>query len=105
MASSKVASKSKPGIEKQQKQQISASTETGTVKRATAGRPATTAKKTSTVKKRTVKTGKKSSRMTPEERDRIIAVAAYYRAEQRGFQCKCSERDWLDASAEIDSRM
>ncbi len=38
------------------------------------------------------------------ERDRMIAQAAYYRAERRGFAGDEGERqqDWLEAEAEID---
>lgn len=40
--------------------------------------------------------------ITPEQHHHMIAEAAYYRAERRGFQCRCSEQDWFDAAAEID---
>lgn len=43
--------------------------------------------------------------ISPEERIRLIAEAAYYRAEKRGFggdQAQC-ERDWLEAEAEVDA--
>lgn len=38
------------------------------------------------------------------DRDRMIAEAAYYRAERRGFVGDDAERrqDWLEAEAEID---
>ncbi|MDA8092487.1 MAG: DUF2934 domain-containing protein [Betaproteobacteria bacterium] len=39
---------------------------------------------------------------TPEQRHRMIAEAAYYRAQQRGFDGGDMLRDWLDAEAEID---
>jgi len=97
MADSKVISKSKPGSGKQQKERSPA----GTAKIASTNSPATTAKKATAVRKRSRTSGKKYE-LTPEERDRMIAVAAYYRAERRSFQCKCSERDWFDATAEID---
>ena len=38
-----------------------------------------------------------------ETRMRLIARAAYLRAEQRGFIGGNSEQDWLDAEIEIDS--
>jgi len=102
MASSKAASKSKPGIEKQQKQTLPA----GTVKKAATRTTATTAKRSASAKKR-AKTTSKNPRVniTPEERHRLIETAAYYRAEKRGFECKCSEHDWFDAAAEIDSML
>lgn len=35
-------------------------------------------------------------------RDRMIATAAYYRAERRGFAPGAELEDWLAAEAEID---
>jgi hypothetical protein len=32
----------------------------------------------------------------------LIAVAAYYKAEARGFTSRYEEEDWLEAEAEID---
>jgi Protein of unknown function (DUF2934) len=42
--------------------------------------------------------------MTPgaEERREMISVAAYYRAERRGFAPGGAEEDWLGAEADID---
>ena len=97
MADSKVVSKSKPGSGKQKQQRSPA----GTAKIATSSSPATTAKQASAGTKRSRASGNKP-KLSPEERNRMIAVAAYYRAEQRGFQCRCSEQDWFDAAAEID---
>ena len=37
-----------------------------------------------------------------EERYHMIAEAAYYRAEHRGFQSGNPEQDWLEAENEID---
>lgn len=42
-------------------------------------------------------------RVTPEQRYRMIAEAAYYQAEKRGFVGGDCAQDWLDAEAEIDS--
>jgi hypothetical protein len=36
-------------------------------------------------------------------RRRMIAEAAYFRAEARGFQAGDSVRDWLEAEAEVDA--
>jgi len=102
MASSKAASKSKPGIEQQKKQTLPV----GTAKKATTRSPVTTAKKAAPVKRRSKAASKVSKpEITPEERHRMIAEAAYYRAERRGFQCRCSERDWLEAAIEIDGTL
>nr|VFK15782.1 MAG: Protein of unknown function (DUF2934) [Candidatus Kentron sp. LFY] len=43
-----------------------------------------------------------SSDITPEERWNMIAVAAYYRAEQRGFMGGNPAEDWVAAEEEID---
>ena len=38
-----------------------------------------------------------------EQRERMIAEAAYYRAEQRGFAPGDPVVDWLEAESEIDA--
>lgn len=45
-----------------------------------------------------------SAAMEPshEERHEMVRVAAYYRAERRGFAPGGAERDWLEAEADID---
>lgn len=45
-----------------------------------------------------------ASPMTPTaaERREMISVAAYYRAERRGFAPGEAERDWFEAVSEID---
>lgn len=40
--------------------------------------------------------------VTPQQRQRMIAEAAYFRAEQRGFGAIGECEDWLLAEAEID---
>lgn len=45
---------------------------------------------------------KTSSRISREERLRMIEEAAYYRAQQRGFEGGNEMQDWLDAEAEIN---
>lgn len=40
-----------------------------------------------------------------EDRHNMIATAAYYRAERRGFNAGCETEDWLEAEAEIDSML
>lgn len=42
---------------------------------------------------------------TAEQRLRMIAEAAYYLAERRGFQGGDPTEDWLQAEAEIDHRL
>lgn len=48
-----------------------------------------------------------SSAVSPEERYRLIAEGAYYRAERRGFEGGEQARieDWLAAEAEVDSEL
>ena len=41
--------------------------------------------------------------VTPGERKRMIAEAAYYRAEQHGFDPTSIEEDWYEAEKAIDS--
>lgn len=43
--------------------------------------------------------------IAPDQRQRMIEEAAYYRAEQRGFQGGDSVQDWLEAEAEIDAEI
>lgn len=40
--------------------------------------------------------------IAPDERQRMIAEAAYYRAERRGFTGGSDVEDWLAAEAEVD---
>ncbi len=37
------------------------------------------------------------------EREEMIAVAAYYRAEHRNYRSGSAVEDWLNAEAEIDA--
>ena len=36
-----------------------------------------------------------------EERERLVARAAYFRAEKRGFAPGCELQDWVEAEAEV----
>ena len=40
--------------------------------------------------------------VTPEERQHMIAEAAYFRAEHRAFLGGSLEQDWLESEVEID---
>ncbi len=40
--------------------------------------------------------------VNPQIRHDMIACAAYYRAEKRGFGGGCELEDWLESEAEID---
>lgn len=64
------------------------------------------APKAATARKPAAKAGNGGAskvRVTPEQRYRMIAEAAYYQAEKRGFVGGDCAQDWLDAEAEIDS--
>jgi len=45
------------------------------------------------------------AKVSQEQRADMIREAAYFCAEQHGFQCDRSLDDWLTAEAEIDSRI
>lgn len=49
--------------------------------------------------------GSLDASVTPEERHRMIAEAAYYRALQRGFSGGSAEDDWAEAEREINSTL
>jgi microsomal dipeptidase-like Zn-dependent dipeptidase len=43
--------------------------------------------------------------VSPEERDDMVAVAAYFRAESRGFLPGLEQEDWFEAAAVIDAML
>jgi hypothetical protein len=47
---------------------------------------------------------KSTTKISPEERQRMIEEAAYLRAEQRGFCGGNEMQDWLDAESEINMK-
>ena len=50
-----------------------------------------------------VKSRAKASLVTQDERMRLIAEAAYYKAEKRDFTGGGELEDWIEAEAEIDA--
>ena len=58
--------------------------------------------KVSAPKTNPAKTSKKPT-VSPEERYKMVAEAAYYRAEQRGFATGHESEDWIASEAEIDA--
>jgi len=46
-----------------------------------------------------------SADITPDERNKLIAEAAYYRAEQHGFNPEYQVQNWLDAEKEVDAML
>ncbi len=53
------------------------------------------------VSKQSPSTAKMSA--TPEEHWKMVAVAAYYKAQARGFAPGYDQADWLEAEREIDA--
>ena len=51
------------------------------------------------------KTTQKATTLSAEERRRLIAEAAYLRAEQRGFIGGDPVQDWMEAEADLDTRL
>ena len=43
--------------------------------------------------------------ITPDDRYRMIAEAAYFRAMRRGFASGGEVQDWLEAEADVDARL
>lgn len=66
--------------------------------------PRSTAKKTAQPNPAPVlAAGKNPLRISAEERWRMVATAAYFRAEKRKFSSGHEVEDWLAAEAEIDA--
>ena len=65
--------------------------------------PNDTAPKAKTVRTRASKVPSRAATVTAEERRQLIAAAAYYRAETRGFEPGHEDEDWLLAEREIDT--
>ena len=73
-----------------------------TSKAADAGKPAATKTGAGATKKASpAKVVARPAAPSVEERQRWIAIAAYHRAEQRGFTPGYELQDWLEAEAEI----
>jgi len=62
------------------------------------------AKTATTAKSVPRKTAKKAT-VSPEERYQMIATAAYFLAERRGFSGCYEMGDWITAEAEIDAKL
>lgn len=46
-----------------------------------------------------------SVRDDPSQRNQMIAIAAYFRAEKRGFSPNDEQGDWFEAEREINRRL
>lgn len=83
------------------KTSATAATKTSTTKAAKpAEAKAAAPKKAPAARKSTKKTS-----VTPEQRYHMIATAAYYLAERRGFTTGYEMQDWIAAEADIDSML
>ena len=49
--------------------------------------------------------GDGTTAFSPAERSEMIAIAAYRRAEHRGFSPGAEQQDWLEAEADIDREL
>jgi hypothetical protein len=76
-------------------------TKKASLKRGAVTAPATTGTAKSTPPEQTTASGA----VSPEERNRMVAEAAYYRAEQRGFAEGSPLEDWLAAESQIDAML
>jgi hypothetical protein len=47
----------------------------------------------------------RATSVSSEQRQQMIARAAYLRAERRGFAPGAEMQDWLEAEAEVDQRL
>lgn len=63
-----------------------------------------TSKSSATVKS-SLKNSVEKNTVTPEDRYRMIATAAYFCAEQRGFAGGCEMEDWISGEAQIDAML
>ena len=76
-----------------------------TSKKAANARKASTKKVAKKVTKKATKTSRtdtSSINIAPEERWKMIAVAAYHKAEKRGFAAGGDMQDWDEAEKEVD---
>ena len=62
-----------------------------------------TKKRVASKSRRPAKADKSSISITPEDRWKMIAIAAYHKAEARGFAPGNEVQHWLDAEEEVDN--
>lgn len=65
-------------------------------------RPATAAPAVAGAEVVNLSVARSKADLDPERRNAMIAEAAYYRAERRGFESGFELEDWLEAEREID---
>ena len=74
----------------------------GTAKKSTDISPAKSTQAKASATPRTDAARPNARTVTQEQRRQMIAEAAYYRAEKRGFTGADPMADWLEAEAEVD---
>jgi hypothetical protein len=79
-------------------------------RRAASARPAPAAARKEVAKPRVAKpkaraTMDAAASLTPEDRVRLVELAAYFRAERRGFEPGRDMEDWFAAEAEIEAQL
>ena len=94
-AGKKAADQPKPAIESTPA--VAAKTKRTTVSKTASGDTATEAL--------AAKSPHPARPISMEERHRMIAEAAYYRALRRGFQGGSAEQDWFEAVREVEARL
>jgi len=99
-STSKVAAKKAPATPVKKTATVTAKTATPAIKTPLAK----TAKPTSRAKVTIKKTIKKSV-ISAEDRYHMIAIAAYFRAEKRGFAGGYEMEDWIASEAQIDTML
>lgn len=98
------ASKKKSPAKKTTKKKVASKKvpEKKVTKKKTAKTKVASTKKTATKKATKKSTGPSSLDITPEERWKMVAVAAYHRAEKRKFAPGHELEDWTESEKEID---
>lgn len=86
-----------------QKQATAKKKTTAAHKAASKPRKAAARKKAPAAKKKTTRKKSATGAVSVEERHRMIAEAAYYKALERGPEGTDPYRDWIEAEAEIDA--
>jgi hypothetical protein len=74
-------------------------------RRKTSRKPASVTPKPDTRAARPLSTNNVRAEASPEEIRRLIAEAAYYRAQERGFEPGHELEDWIEAESEVMGRI
>jgi Protein of unknown function (DUF2934) len=74
-------------------------------RRKTSRKPASVTPKPDTRGARPLSTNNVRAEASPEEIRRLIAEAAYYRAQERGFEPGHELDDWIEAESEVMGRI